>query len=190
MAGTKGNRRIIYTKKVISESLLELLKTNEIHKITVTDICKKADINRGTFYAHYKDPFDLLESMENNLFNKIIDYINETQPEKYKDILLLKVLELIKENKELCKIIICKQNDSRILNRILYIARNANLQQLIDSSTHSKKFDETRMEYLIKYSVGGTLAVIQNWLENDLIESPKEITEIIDDINKFTKTCF
>ena len=51
MAGVSGNRRTLYTKKVIKESLIELLKTREIHQVTVTDICKKADINRGTFYT-------------------------------------------------------------------------------------------------------------------------------------------
>lgn len=190
MAGVKGNRRILYSKKVIKESLLELLKTNEIHKITVTDICKKGDINRGTFYAHYKDPFDLLQSMEDELFNKIIEYIDETKPKYYKDMLLLKVLELIKENQDLCKILIYKQHDSRVLNRILDLARKTNMQELINNSNQSDKFNEAHIEYLIKYSVGGTLAIIENWLENNLIESPEELIEIITDINRFTKGCF
>lgn len=41
MAGVSGNRRTLYTKKVIKESLIELLETREIHQVTVTDICKK-----------------------------------------------------------------------------------------------------------------------------------------------------
>lgn len=51
MPGIKGNRRTLYTKKIIKESLIELLQTNDIHQITVTNICNKADINRGTFYS-------------------------------------------------------------------------------------------------------------------------------------------
>ena len=78
MAGVKGNRRIIYTKKVIRDSLIDLLQSKEIHQVTVTDICKKADINRGTFYTHYKDAFDLLQSIEDELFNIIVEYIDET----------------------------------------------------------------------------------------------------------------
>ena len=77
MAGVSGNRRTLYTKKVIKESLIELLKTREIHQVTVTDICKKADINRGTFYTHYKDAFDLFQSMEDELFHQILKYIKE-----------------------------------------------------------------------------------------------------------------
>lgn len=51
------------------ESLIELLQDNEIHEITVTDICKKTDINTvGTFYTHYKTAYDLLQSVEDELF--------------------------------------------------------------------------------------------------------------------------
>lgn len=99
MAGVSGNRRTLYTKKVIKESLIELLKTREIHQVTVTDICKKADINRGTFYTHYKDAFDLFQSMEDELFHQILKYIKEIPIEEYNSLLLLKVLELIKEIK-------------------------------------------------------------------------------------------
>lgn len=109
MPGVKGNRRILYTKNIIKESLIELLETKEIHQVTVTDICKKADINRGTFYSHYKDAFDLLQSMEDELFNQVIVYLTEIPVEDYTDILLIKVFELIAENKELCKVLFCKQ---------------------------------------------------------------------------------
>lgn len=81
MVGIKGNRRILYTKKVIKESLIELLQHKKIHEVTVTDICKKANINRGTFYTHYKDAYDLLKSIEDELFNQILEYIEETPVE-------------------------------------------------------------------------------------------------------------
>ena len=77
MAGIKGNRRVLYTQKVIRESLLELLKEKDIYKVTVTDICKKADINRGTFYSHYKDAHDLLTSMENEFFDTAYNFVKD-----------------------------------------------------------------------------------------------------------------
>ena len=50
----KENRKIKYTKKVLSESLIELLKTKHISEITITELCENADINRTTFYRHYE----------------------------------------------------------------------------------------------------------------------------------------
>lgn len=187
MSGVKGNRRILYTKKVIKKSLIVLLQNKEIHQITVTNICKQADINRGTFYAHYKDAFDLLQSMEDELFDQVLEYLNESSVEEYTDTLLIKVLELISENKDLCKILFCKQRDVRIIDRILYIASKANLEELF---SNSNEFEKSYFDYLIRYSVGGILAIIQTWLENDLTESPKEIVEIINNINKISHNCF
>ena len=176
MSGIKGNRRTLYTKKVIKESLIELLKSKEIHQITVTNICKVAEINRGTFYLHYKDPFDLLKSMEDEFLDKIVEYINETNIENYNDLLLIKVLELIKENKDLCKILFCNQRNDRIIDRILYIINKANIKQIL---CESNRFDKSNFDYLIRYAVGGVLAIIQFWLENDANESAKEMVSII-----------
>lgn len=183
MSGIKGNRRTLYTKKVIKESLIQLLKSKEIHQITVTNICKIAEINRGTFYLHYKDPFDLLKSMEDEFLDKIVEYINETNIENYSDLLLVKVLELIKENKDLCKILFCNQRNDRITERILYVINKANIKQIL---CEFNRFDESNFDYLIRYAIGGVLAIIQFWLENDAKKSPKEMVCIINMASKLS----
>lgn len=178
MAGIKGNRRILYTKKVIKESLIELLQDKEIHEITVTDICKKANINRGTFYTHYKDAYDLLQSIEDELFNQILKYVIETPIEKHLNTLLINIFELIAENKSLCKILFCKQRGSKLLDRILYIAYTVDFNKLVVKLN----IDDVYLDYLIKYSIGGILSVIQTWLENDLKESPADLVNFLDNI--------
>lgn len=65
------DRRIRKTRKVIRECLTELLKEKRIQDITVREIAEKADINRGTFYLHYKDIFDLMEQIENELLEEL-----------------------------------------------------------------------------------------------------------------------
>ncbi|MGL4739021.1 MAG: TetR/AcrR family transcriptional regulator [Cellulosilyticaceae bacterium] len=181
MAGVKGNRRTLYTKKIIRESLISLLQTHEIHQVTVTDICKQADINRGTFYAHYKDAFDLLQSIEDELFAQITQYILETPASAYNNVLLIKVLELIVENSDLCKILLCKQKDNHLLDRILDLASMAELNQNVQKSTSntSTRLAQAPVNYFIRYCVAGYMAIIQAWLEADFPESPEEIVAII-----------
>lgn len=181
MSGVKGNRRTIYTKKVVKESLIELLEDKEIHKITVTDICKKADINRGTFYTHYKDAYDLLQSIEDELFDQILKYVLETTNETHINTLLINVFELILQNRSLCEILLCKQREGKILDRILYIAHKVNIDKLVGNLD----IDGVYLDYLIKYSVGGVLSVIQSWLENGLKESPTDLVEFLDNILRY-----
>ena len=65
------NRRVRMTKKIIKESLLELLDQKPLDKITVTDICKTADLNRSTFYAHYEDTAQILREIEGDVIQQL-----------------------------------------------------------------------------------------------------------------------
>ncbi len=63
----KQDRRTRYTKQTIKDTFLELLKQKSFTKITVTEICKNAEINRGTFYLHYYDIHDVLSDIFNDM---------------------------------------------------------------------------------------------------------------------------
>lgn len=74
----KEDRRVRYTKQVIKESFLELLKKNIFTKITVTDLCRLAEINRGTFYLHYYDMNDVLDDVLNDMMtntSSVMDHV-------------------------------------------------------------------------------------------------------------------
>lgn len=63
--------RVRYTRMIIEHSFLELLRDKPVSKITVTELCEKAQINRATFYKHYQDIPQLLEKLEEDLFDQI-----------------------------------------------------------------------------------------------------------------------
>ena len=63
----KQDCRTRYTRQAIKETFLELLKQKNFTKITVTEICKISEINRGTFYLHYYDIHDVLEDILNDM---------------------------------------------------------------------------------------------------------------------------
>ena len=65
------------------------------------------------------------------------------------------------------------------MDRIIYLANKAKIDMLISNS----KVDDVFLDYFIKYTVGGVFSVIQTWLENDLQESPKDIVDLINNIN-------
>uniref|UniRef100_UPI002F42A966 TetR/AcrR family transcriptional regulator n=1 Tax=Clostridioides difficile TaxID=1496 RepID=UPI002F42A966 len=65
------DRRTIRTKKMIRSALAELIDEKGFNNISVTDLTQRADINRGTFYLHYVDKYDLLERIENEIIQEI-----------------------------------------------------------------------------------------------------------------------
>ena len=79
----KNNRRTIITKKILKDSLLELMQTKPISKITIKEICDLSNMSRSTFYLHYQDQSALLEDTEkgsrtilHGYLNIIVDWIN------------------------------------------------------------------------------------------------------------------
>ncbi len=72
MSGKPVNRRVQFTKNALREAMIELITEKPLTSITVKDVCARADINRSTFYLHYKDVDSLLVEVE----DYAIDYIN------------------------------------------------------------------------------------------------------------------
>ena len=61
MKAEKKDLRIVRTKKLLYDGLIQLLKERPFEEVKVSDICERAYINRSTFYAHYTDKYDLLD---------------------------------------------------------------------------------------------------------------------------------
>ncbi|MGN0568128.1 MAG: TetR/AcrR family transcriptional regulator, partial [Acutalibacteraceae bacterium] len=74
----------IRSKTLIRNALIQLLTEKPLEKITVTDIVKRADINRGTFYAHYADINELLKSVGDEIISLLYEALSEVD---YADLL-------------------------------------------------------------------------------------------------------
>ena len=72
MENKERDLRVERTKESIKNSFLELMKEKEFEKITVKDITTRARINRGTFYIHYLDKYDLMKQMQEKVIEKKI----------------------------------------------------------------------------------------------------------------------
>ena len=71
-----ADRRTRYTRKVIRDTLLAAMQQKPFSKITVTEICKQSDINRGTFYLHYYDLDDVLDDIIQEMLEETTDTLD------------------------------------------------------------------------------------------------------------------
>lgn len=72
------DKRVEKTKKIIRQALFQLLETNELTKITVTELCKKAKISRRTFYIHYESTEAVMDEYQDELYLSIVNALNQT----------------------------------------------------------------------------------------------------------------
>ena len=93
------DRRTKYTKNIIKETFINLLEKKELNKITVSEICKIADINRSTFYRYYLDVYDLLSYTPDNnyMLESNIDSIPDGNEKDYFNELIQLIASIITE---------------------------------------------------------------------------------------------
>ena len=73
----KVDRRSRMTKRILHETLIELLQTAHISELSVKRICEAADLNRSTFYAHYQSPMELLQEIEQEAYQELTGYVTD-----------------------------------------------------------------------------------------------------------------
>lgn len=172
----KSDRRTRYTKMVIKDSLLSLMQEKTINKITVSELCAKAEINRGTFYAHYKSPIAVYKQIEESLYNDVKASLTNALEDMQLSTLLYQLLLLIKKNKELCLIIFNEYSDSTLLQDILFMAQDLLMKEWLENDTSCS---ESELQYSFQFLAHGCIGVIKLWFKTGMKEDVKTILEIL-----------
>lgn len=176
METKKVDRRVKYTKMVIKDSFIKLLKQKPISKITIKELCENADINRATFYSHYTDQYDLLQKIEDELVDDINQYLNiyDFKGGMLESVEMLeKIFEYIKENYELVELLLDSNGDIKFHQEIIKIL---GLQHFLSMNTIEPA---DTAEYIFYFSVHGCMGIIQKWLKDGMKKTPREMAELI-----------
>lgn len=165
---TSNNQRKKESKRKIEKALIELLQTKELSEINVTELVKKAQINRSTFYVNYLDIYDLADQIKQKMFEELLElYKKESKKEHSYN--YLKLFIHIKEN----------QLYYKTMFKLNFDFTNY-YDNHLEKSDMIKYYGSTKnMEYHIEFFKAGISAIIKKWLLNDCRESPEEMIEII-----------
>lgn len=175
------NRRTKLTKLLLKESLLHLMETKPINKITVTEICKGADLNRGTFYTHYLDAYDLLEQIQLELFSEVTEAVDKLLKKNVPSSIIIKeIFELILKNKNLCKVILSENGDKAFLKSIINLTR----EKIISDWMETYQYPNVRdLELLYIYTSSGIVGILENWIQNDFKQSSAKLSAFVNQIS-------
>ena len=170
----KEDRRVRYTKQAIRDGFLRLLSEKPIEKISVTEICREADINRGTFYAHYSDPYELKRSLEDQLSEALARRLQESG---LKRLTSLQTLRLLRENRELCRVFAGPYGDHDAMLKVISKHADAYLEQEI--LTLGDVSDE--LAQCIKLLLVSSIStVVKYWLDTGMKAAPERVAYVLD----------
>ncbi|MBQ2828093.1 MAG: TetR/AcrR family transcriptional regulator [Clostridia bacterium] len=170
--------RIKRTQKLLEEAMFDLLKEKPVEKITPTELCKKATVNRNTFYSHYASISEFYESIENNLIDTV-DTSLEGSKTAVQAITIL--CTMLKSNPKLSNIIFSKHLSSKIMNRVFVLTNKFNMQKM---SSETNNLTDNYKQMLSSYTIMGSAAALECWVKNGMKEAPEEIAEFIYNISK------
>ena len=174
----KTDRRIRKTKQQLQEGFIHLRKSKSIKDITVKELCELTDLNRGTFYLHYRDIYDLSEQMENEIILKFEEALNsysvdgETSPQT----IMCKAFEIIKENADFCTCLLSNTGEMTFFNKLKTIIRDGCFQYWTELFSKPKKVET--FDYFFNFMLYGCIGIIESWLNSGLKESPQEMAQL------------
>lgn len=176
------DRRVKYTKKVIKETLITLLNEKEINKITVSEICKIADINRATFYRYYLDAYDLLDKIKEEFVGELIEASQRPDTKKSVYNFAKGLLIVLENNRSLAKILFNNKSNIYFLNEILEIAYNRCKKRWFDNLAD---LNEKDADYASVFIFNGALGIVNYWVQNDFDVTLEEIANIIEELSYY-----
>ena len=186
----KNESKYFSTAEKMDSALMEILKTKSFEYITVSEICKKAGVNRSTFYLHYENTRDLLEETIRNMTDNFVSYfvpdgkispINFEESQKDKLVFiseeyLMPYLSYFKENRKIFltvfengKLFGFEETYEKLFNNIF--------NPILDVF----KFPESERKYVMAFYLNGINSIIMEWIREDCVKPEKEVVKIIND---------
>ena len=164
---TPNNKRRKESMERIENVFVELLQTKELDEIRVSDICKRAGLNRTTFYANYADIYGLADAIRNKLENEVTDLYEDEITQRFNSNDYLKLFRHIKDNQIFYQTYFKLGYD----NEYKVIAYDVNLAR--------EHFHNQFVEYHMEFFRAGITQIIKLWLKNGCRESPEDMVEIL-----------
>ncbi len=172
----KTDRRVKYTKMILRDSLLDLVDKKPLNQVTISELCREADINRNTFYNHYNAPYEIFHEIEDELFEGLKKEIEKTKDLKT---ILLASCKSLEQNKKMSRLIFSDVNNSRILSKIISSFKNVSSENYNNITSEPQK---SFARYVYIFGERGTISIIQDWVNNGFNQPAEVIADFISSI--------
>lgn len=175
-SGSKPDRRVRRTKTLLQKGLIGLMREKDIKDISVKELSDLADINRGTFYLHYSDIYDMLTQLEDELFCEFHSILDRTlNPESgvlSHRTAIREIFSFLERHKDLAQVMMGSHGDLAFVNRMKNLVKNR-IYSILSAKQAAGSYP-----YIESFIVSGYIGVIEAWLNSPAPPAPEEMEAI------------
>ncbi len=167
-------RSAIRSRKLITRALGDLLQEKPLDKITVTDVVRRAEINRGTFYAHYTDIPDVLHYLIEQVFGRIrqVAFDSGQQLTDVPHVMLLAIREILEEDMDFCRKVMNSSASAQMEDGLIRLV----LDYLMQHEEHFGFGSHEEYCLTIRFCAGGLATLYRTWFTGKLPITLEELT--------------
>lgn len=170
----KENRRIQMTKKLLKESVFELMEQKPLNKITIKEICENADVNRTTFYKYYGDQYMLVKDAEDELLKKTSEFLKSLSSDEEKTKLLEEFLTYVRNNGDTFRILLDRNSDTDFRLRLM----NVDMEKVMAEKYEPRIRNEDK-KYIFCMIIMGAINTIGLWIDSKFDMPEEEMSSLM-----------
>lgn len=173
------DRRVARSKHAIRTAFLELASTEGVEGMTVSELCRKADIGRGTFYLHYRDVRDLYDSIETELADGLGDLFVSCYPstDPANGRRLADGLTAYVEGHADVLLVLIRHGGGHILRRI---QTQLDAKVIAESRSVGPQIDTGYAAVESVFAVSGMIGVLEEWITGGMEIPRPAIADMLD----------
>lgn len=175
MSIKKGdNRSVRHTKKRIRDGLIALMRQKPIQNISVKELTEHIDLNRGTFYFHYRDIYDLLEQLEADLLEQLQSVLSS--PHEAPSEIIRELFVFFQENADLCSLLLGPSGDMAFVENTKHAISKTLIKIWETSEPNVSRND---YDFFSAYIINGFTGMVQLWYETGMKRTPEEMAPFV-----------
>ena len=183
MKEKRQDHRTRVTKLLIRKAFTQLLNEKPTQSISVKELCMQAGINRGTFYAHYRDIYDLMEQIESEMTRDFQEVLKPLLEAKGPDLTPLKIttsiFQCLKENADICAVTLGPHGDKAFARRLINLGQERCLESY---AAFFEGASRRQLEYFYAFVCAGSIGLLEKWLSEGTPQNVEEIARMTEDI--------
>jgi len=166
------NIQVKQSKQWMTDALLLLMEKKPYGQITIKDIAARADLDRRTFYRHFSSKEDVLDEYLGSLILPHLESVRRKGRQTEQEMIVYD-FEFLYSHINLLRLLKRQNLFGYIMSRYsYYVKRSLEINGTAQGGTSPERFR-------IAFKTGGFLNIAQQWLEDDPVKTPEEMSEII-----------